>query len=191
MAGNLSGIFNQDQAPDAPEFELLPPGEYLGDITKAELKETRSGGYMIALTIKLDNNRSVFDNLNIQCASQKASEIAQASLKKIGQTNAKVIQDTDDLLMCRVRVNVGVQPGDGQYGPRNTVKYYMDPAKGTTAPRQVARSAAAAVTAPASRPAATCPAAQPPAEGGGRWMRDRKPADNRTSEEVLKDEIPF
>lgn len=186
MSGNLSGIFNQDQAPDAPEFELLPPGEYLGDITKAELKETRSGGYMIALTIKLDNNRSVFDNLNIQCASQKATEIAQTSLKKIGKTNGKVIQDTDDLVMCRVRVNVGVQPGDEQYGPRNVVKYYMDPAKGTSAPRPAARSSA-----PASAPPATRPATQTPAAGGGRWMRDRKPVDNRPSEEVLDDQIPY
>ncbi|OAZ72411.1 hypothetical protein SRCM100623_00950 [Acetobacter pasteurianus] len=186
--GNLAGLYDQDTAPDATDYDLIPPGEYEGDIVKAELKDTRAG-CMISLQIKLDSGRYVFDNLNIKCAtSETAEKMAQAALKRIGQSNNRIIQDTSDLEMCRVRAAVGVQPPKDGYDARNVVKRYLD-LKGS------APSASAARTAPrpqAPKPAGSAPKpAAPASNGGNRWLRGGKPEDSRTSEEVLDDEIPF
>ena len=184
MSGNLAGIYDQNTAPDAPEYDLIPTGDYDGDIVKAELKDTRAG-CMISIQIKLDNGRVVFDNLNIQCStSSQAEDIAKAAVKKIGQTNNKVISDTSDLELCRVRVRVGIQPARGEYSERNVVKFYQDPHK-SAAPARAA--------APATRPApARAPAqrtAAPAAAGGARkWERSTAKA---PSSQDLDDEIPY
>ncbi|MBV1833059.1 DUF669 domain-containing protein [Novacetimonas pomaceti] len=187
MSGNLSGLYDHNSAPDLEDrqFELLPPGDYDGDIVKAELRETRSGN-MIALDIKLDNNRHVFDNLNIVCrTSAKAEEIARGSLKRIGQINNRIIQDTQDLVLCRVRVQVGVQPPQGNYEARNVVKFYKDP-NGATASAPV-RPAARPATASAARTAPAASAA-PQANGARSWMRSQ-PAQQAAA--PIDDEIPF
>lgn len=187
MSGNLAGLYDQDTAPDAPEFELIPVGDYDGDITKAELKDTRSG-CMISVQIKLDSGRMVFDNLNIQCSSsQQAEDIAKAAVKKIGQTNNKVIRDTSDLELCRVRVRIGIQPARGEYSERNVVKFYQDPNK-ATAPAAGRSAPPAARTAP--RPAAQRSAPPPAASRGGGRMWERSTAPQQQSND-LDDEIPF
>jgi len=187
MSGNLTGLYDHNSAPDIEnrDFELLPPGQYDGDIVKADLRDTKSGN-MISLDIKLDNGRHVFDNLNIVCrTSTKAEEIARGNLKRIGQINGKIIQDTDDIVMCRVRVKVEVEPAKGNYGPRNVVKFYSDP-NGATASAPV-RSAQRPATAPAARPAASAP--QQTSGGSRSWMRNRQPAQQQT--ETIDDEIPY
>lgn len=185
MSGNLAGLYDQDTAPDAPEFDLLPVGDYDGDIVKAELKDTRAGK-MISVQIKLENGRSVFDNLNIQCAtSQQAEDIAKAAIKRIGQTNGRVIRDTEDLEMCRVRVRVAIQPARGEYDERNIVKYYQDLNRpsGSTQPRS---APPAPRTAPSSRPAPSRPPVA--ASSGSRPWAKTAPA---SQNDDLDDEIPF
>ncbi|WP_099347960.1 DUF669 domain-containing protein [Acetobacter aceti] len=188
MAGNLSGLYDQTTAPDAPDFSLLPAGPYNGDIAKTELKPTKAG-HMISLDIQLENGRHVFDNLNVQCAtSQQAERIAQATVKKIGMTNNIVITDTEDMIGCRVRVQVGVQPARGDYPERNVVKFYMDLPGASSA-----RPAPSRPSAPAARPPAS-PARQaaPPAQSAGRrWGAGRAQPPGAPLNQELDDEIPF
>ncbi|KXU99254.1 hypothetical protein AD929_15790 [Gluconobacter potus] len=192
MSGNLAGLYDQDTAPDAPDFELIPVGDYDGDIVKAELKDTRAG-CMISLQIKLDNGRSVFDNLNIQCSSsQQAEDIAKATVKKIGQTNNKIIRDTSDLELCRVRVRVGIQPARGEYSERNMVKFYQDPSKASTPARPA--SAAGRTPAPTGRrPAPAARTTPPPAASSGNkpWVRNRRQEPEGPNADLGGDEIPF
>lgn len=187
MSGNLAGLYDHNSAPDLEDrdFELLPPGQYDGDIVKAELRDTKSGN-MISIDIKLDNGRHVFDNLNIVCrTSSKAEEIARGNLKRIGQINGKIIQDTDDIVLCRVRVKVEVEPAKGNYGPRNVVKFYSDPngTKVSSPDRPAQRTASTA----APRPAAS---AAPQQNSGSRsWMRNKQPT--AAQAETIDDEIPY
>ncbi|QQX91319.1 hypothetical protein IGS75_01365 [Gluconobacter sphaericus] len=194
MSGNLAGLYDQDTAPDAPDFELIPVGDYDGDIVKAELKDTRAG-CMISLQIKLDNGRSVFDNLNIQCSSsQQAEDIAKAAVKKIGQTNNKIIRDTSDLELCRVRVRVGIQPARGEYSERNVVKFYQDPSKASTPARPAPAPAAGRIPAPAGRrPAPAARTTPPPAASSGNkpWVRNRQPEPEGPNADLGGDEIPY
>jgi len=189
MTGNLAGIYDQDTAPDAPEFDLIPAGDYDGDIVKAELKDTRAG-CMISIQIKLDSGRVVFDNLNIQCStSSQAEDIAKAAVKKIGQTNNKIIRDTADLELCRVRVRVGIQPARGEYSERNVVKFYQDPHKAAVPSRTAPPAGRAA---PARPPVAGAAAGR--ATGNRKWERSasRAPqpaADTQAND--LDDEIPY
>jgi len=191
MSGNLAGLYDQDSAPDAPEFELLPVGDYNGDIVKAELKPTRSG-QMISLQIKLESGRMVFDNLAIQCAtSQQAEDIAKANIKKIGQTNNTIIRDTADLELCKVRVRIGIQPARDGYDERNVVKYYQDPNKTSAAsrPTPAARSAAPAARRPAPATRSAPPAAA--SSGSKPWVRNRQPEPEGPNADLGGDEIPY
>jgi len=194
--GNLTGIFNQAEVEPADErsFELMRPGSYDGDIVKADLRESKKGGQFIALEIKLDNGRHVFDNLNIVCANETAQRIAQQALKTIGDTNSRVIEDTEDMIGLRVRARIGIQEASGEYDARNVVKFYNNPNEQGPTPRPagIARPATASARPAAARPAPTRSSA--PASGGNRWMKPKQetaPATGEKANAELDDEIPY
>jgi len=185
--GSLTGIFDQNSAPDVEDrdFELMPPGDYEGQIARSEMKDTRSGGKMISLGIELDNNRWLFDNLNIICGNETAQRIAQANLKRIGETNGRHIQHVDDLLQCRVKVKVGVQQPQNGYEARNVVKFYYE--LKASAPAARAPAAAQAPRGASVRPAPRPQQSAPAQAGGNPWM-SRKP---QPAPADLDDEIPY
>ncbi|MBO1361896.1 DUF669 domain-containing protein [Acetobacter sacchari] len=187
--GNLSDC-NYADAPDAPEFDLLPPGDYTGEIESAEMKDTKSrDGRYIKLKIQIDgSNRKLFHNLNVYNPSQQAQEIGRSQLKKIAETNGRVIDDSEDLVMCRVKMRVAVRPARGEYAAQNEIKSFMDldgGSKGASVPRET--RVAQANNGPVARAAASRPVQSSQAEKP--WLKKRQETQNATAD--LDDEIPY
>ena len=125
-------------------FGPLSPGEYVGEIVAADVKQTKAGTNMLSLEIQTEKGK-VWDNLNLWHTNPKAVEIAQERLSAIGLAlGMTVITDTDQLLAKRVKVRVGIQDRNPQY---NEVLGY---------------AAASAAPAPAPDPAPAVPASAPP-----------------------------
>ena len=110
----------------APSFEPLPAGWYTASISGAEVKNTKSGGKMIALKYEIigptHSGRFVFGNLNIRNANPKAEEIGRQQLgdvmRAIGLTH---LSDTDDFIGGKLSIKVKVTQSD-QYGPSNDIQ---------------------------------------------------------------------
>ena len=131
-------------AAEPSAFGPLAPGEYVGEIVAADVKQTKAGTNMLSLEIQTDKGK-VWDNLNLWHTNPKAVEIAQERLSAIGLAlGMTVITDTDQLLAKRVKVRVGIQDRNPQY---NEVLGY---------------AAASAAPAPAPDPAPAVPASAPP-----------------------------
>jgi len=124
MAFNYGNFDRKADYGSNADFELLPDGEYEGDIESAESKPTHSGGTMIALKIRLDNRRVVFDNLNVECANDTAQEIALRQMQTIANYNNTDIRSDEDFEGLRVLAVIGTQKGKDGYRDRNVVKYY-------------------------------------------------------------------
>ncbi|WP_029604415.1 DUF669 domain-containing protein [Kozakia baliensis] len=138
MAFNFGNFDRSADYGSNEEFELLPDGDYEGEIESAESKATRSGGTMIALKIRLDNRRVVFDNLNVECANETAQNIALRQLQTIANYNNVTPNSEEDLEGLRILAAIGTQKGKDGYKDRNVVKYYKgkDDAKKSPAPRR-------------------------------------------------------
>lgn len=102
------------------QFQLLPPGEYRVAIMNTEVKETRSGGSMLAMTYEVQDGErrgaKVFDNLNIWHSSPRAVEFALRQLKTIatccGHSNPNYIADTSELHGQEMIVKLAIRKGD-------------------------------------------------------------------------------
>lgn len=191
MANSLSGIFDQTAdygtaTPPSGDFGLLPDGEYAGAIETAELVTTAKGGKMIKLAIRLDNNRMVWDNLNVDCpSSAKAQEIALRNLKTIADSNNRKIRSDEDLEGCSVTVMIGTQQGTNGYKDRNVVRFYNSPAPRSPAPAQARRAPSAAQS---HRPVTVNdPRYRPSTPDVEQFQENRA----KSTEEFLGDTIPF
>ena len=126
----LGQTFEQDQLPQSTvgEFEPLPAGWYTATITGAEVKETKAGtGNYIAvrydITGPTHQGRVVFGNINIRNPNPKAEEIGRQQLGEIMRAIGLArVTDSDELIGGSLGIKLVIQPGDGQYGPRNEVK---------------------------------------------------------------------
>ena len=126
----LGQTFEQDQLPQSTvgEFEPLPAGWYTATITGAEVKETKAGtGNYIAvrydITGPTHQGRVVFGNINIRNPNPKAEEIGRQQLGEIMRAIGLArVTDSDELIGGSLGIKLAIQPGDGQYGPRNEVK---------------------------------------------------------------------
>ena len=69
------------------DFDLLPAGEYFVQVFDVTRKETKKGGVMLALQLKViggdHDNRRVFHNINIVNASKQAQDIGLSDLKSL------------------------------------------------------------------------------------------------------------
>jgi len=132
---NLGYTFDATQVePNAPR-ELLPPGKYVAQIVKSEMKPTNSGGEM--LEIELDiiegefQNRKLWDRLNLVNTNPKAQEIALRTLSAICHATGKLaVQDSEELHFKPLMVTVKVQPertdpkSGRTYAPSNVISGY-------------------------------------------------------------------
>ncbi|MBO1361802.1 DUF669 domain-containing protein [Acetobacter sacchari] len=172
MAFNYGNFDRNADYGSNEDFELLPDGEYEGEIESAESKPTTKGGTMIALKIRLHNRRVVFDNLNVECGNQQAEQIALRQMKTIADFNNVNIQADEDFEGLSVIAVIGTQKGTGGYRDRNVVKYY----KG----KEDRKSAA-------NRPAST--PSRGAADKDPRYNGANKSASRQDS--LVDDEIPF
>ncbi|MDR7037427.1 hypothetical protein J2X36_002174 [Methylobacterium sp. BE186] len=150
--------------PERGDFEALPAGPYMVQITDSDVAETKAGtGLILKLTMEVMDgpfaNRKLWTNLNFRNPNATAQRIAQEQIKQICDAVGFQGQLTDsEVLHFRpMRVQLVVKR-DEQYGDRNEVKKYS-----------ALNGSAPPANKPQPQPAAQKPAssaAQRPASGG-------------------------
>jgi len=152
----LDEQFDLDALPvSAPSFEPLPAGWYTASISSAEVKNTKSGGKMIALKYEIlgptHSGRFVFGNLNIKNSNPKAEEIGRQQLgdimRAIGLTR---LSDTDDFIGGKLSIKVKVTQSD-QYGPGNDIQSWKA-LEGGAIPKPVMPASAPSTSAASTPP---------------------------------------
>lgn len=129
--------FDRDDLAD-DEFDVLPAGIYVAEITRSENKETndKQGSYL-SLGFQLTDHplnqkdgknfkgRYVFTNLNLQNKNEKTVKIAESQLKKIMiACGVKNVRDSQQLHGKPMKIKVKVRKSD-EYGDSNDIKGFM------------------------------------------------------------------
>lgn len=149
-----------DLPQDEQQGGVIPAGQYVVKIERAQLKDTKSGtGRYISLMLRVQgpthSNAVVFAMINISNQNQEAERIGKAQLRSIMEAiGLQTITDTDQLIGGVMDVKVAVEKDtyNGNEQDRNVVKSFKKSQSG------------AALSAPMSQPAAAHFAPpQPPA----------------------------
>lgn len=117
-------------APLMDDYSPIPVGDYKAVITESEVKATKAGdGQYLNLKVEVIEGqyagRIIFVILNLWNANPKAVEIANRELATIVSAVGKPgAQDSTELHNIPMTVTVGIQEGQGQYGPSNRIKNY-------------------------------------------------------------------
>ena len=138
-------------------YELLPAGKYRAQIVESEMRVTKNGmGQFLWLMLDIldgeHKGRKIFDQLNLVNANPTTVEIAQRTLSAICHATGKLqVNDSEELHLIPMTIQVGVKPPKDGYGERNTIRYMVPEAPQATPPKPAA-------TQPASAPAQSAPA---------------------------------
>lgn len=126
--------FNQAEIQEAQkggQFELIPPGNYVAEINRSEVKQTKDGrGSYLSLGFKiLDgefSGRLVFQNITLQNANPQASQIGRHQLAQLaGACNMQQIHDTEQLHGIPMQIRVAIRKDkSGQYDDQNEIKKF-------------------------------------------------------------------
>lgn len=125
----LGTTFDASSVDPTMPFEALPPGQYLVQIVASEMRPTRdgSGQYLWLELDVLDGDhkgRKLFDRLNLVNANPMAVEIAQRTLSAICHAAGKLqVQDSDELHLIPMMVDVKVRPPKNGYDASNKIRY--------------------------------------------------------------------
>ena len=108
----LGTTFDANSVDPTMPFEALPPGRYLVQIVASDVLEGEYQG------------RKLFDRLNLVNPNPTAVEIAQRTLSAICHATGKMqVQDSDELHLIPMTVDVKVQPPKNGYDAQNTLRY--------------------------------------------------------------------
>ena len=138
MAKLLSS-FNVEETEKMGDFSVIPAGNYIAQIIKSELKETKKGdGHYLVLQFQVIegeyNKRVVFERLNIHNKNPQTVEIAQKTLATIGEIcGLRSIDDSEQLHNQPMEIKVIVKPAEAQYSEQNEIKGFKA-ASGSAAP---------------------------------------------------------
>ena len=112
-------------------FEPIPAGEYILQITSADLKETKSGtGLMVNVCFDIIGpeyqGRKIFQNFNIRNDNTVAENIGRQQLKALTVAAGITadLSDTDQLLGATVKAGVIIKPAKDGYDASNSIKSY-------------------------------------------------------------------
>ena len=136
--------------------ELLPAGKYRAQIVESEMRVTKNGmGQFLWLMLDIIEGpyqgRKLFDQLNLVNSNPQTVEIAQRTLSAICHATGKLqVNDSVDLHLVPMSIQVGVKPPKDGYSEKNTIRYLV-PEK---APAATAYQAAPAASQPPAAPAA-------------------------------------
>lgn len=147
------------------DFTPIPVGDYKAVITESEVKPTKAGdGQYLSLRVEIIEGeyqgRIIFVTLNLWNPNPKAVEIANRELATIvaavGRPGA---QNSEELHNIPMTIKVGIQPGQGEYGPSNRIKNYLPYASpaAQTKPAPATASSPAQGTTPSINPATGLP----------------------------------
>lgn len=132
---NLSALMNGQQfdanqvEPNAA-YEPMAAGFYPMMITDSEMKDSKSGGQYLKLTIEVCDGkmkgRKVFSNLNLVNSNQQAVDIARRDLSAICHAvNVLTPQDTQELHYKPFVGKVKVSPAQNGYDASNDMAGYL------------------------------------------------------------------
>lgn len=150
----LGNTFDATGVDPSRSFEILPPGRQLVQIVNSEMRATRDGqGQYLWLEMDVLEGpfagRKLFDRLNLVNNNPGTVEMAQRTLSAICHATGRMqVQDSEELHLIPMQVDVTVQPPKNGYGESNGIRYLV-PDQATVATR------------PAAPPQANRPAAQP------------------------------
>lgn len=121
---------------EVKSFDVLPKGDYMVRIDKAELKESKNNSANQYINLELTvmqgkyEDRKVFSMINIINQNEKAAAIGRSQLKQllIATGEAKegdkiIFKDPAVLVMNTCVATVGIQTQEG-FEPKNVVKAY-------------------------------------------------------------------
>jgi hypothetical protein len=126
----LPNVFNAVEA--SKGFEPIPEGWYEAEITKSEMKPSKTGGAFLALTFKVVdgpfNGRMVFTNLNLKHKDASVVTRAQNDLARIcNACGIEEIEDSVELHGIPLGIKVIIKPGDSKWPDRNEIRGYCSP----------------------------------------------------------------
>ncbi|KAB7788012.1 DUF669 domain-containing protein [Methylorubrum populi] len=182
---DLGMHFNPSDVPEDEKgsFDPMPAGDYNAQIVESEIKQTKSGGDMLRLTLEIIDgpfaNRKVWDNLNIRNNNATAQQIAQRALADIcSATGTGALTDSEDLHFKPLVVSLKIEPARDGYDARNAVKRYKGRSgqpPGNKAPSQAQRPQQAAQ----------------PARGSGGGSKPWERPSQSAARTVNHDDVPF
>lgn len=139
-------------------YDVLPAGKYRAQIVESEMRVTRNGmGQFLWLMLDIIEGqyqgRKLFDQLNLVNSNPQTVEIAQRTLSAICHATGKLqVNDSVDLHLAPMTIQVGVKPPKDGYSEKNTIRYLV-PEKAPVAPAyQAAPAASQTPAAPAAAP---------------------------------------
>jgi len=126
----LPNVFRPSEVTDTSE--LLPDGEYVMQVTKSSIKDTKAGtGKYISFVFTVlepeeHAGRMVFNNMNIINPNPVAVKIAQEELKALTEAcGIEELEDTAELHAIPFRAQVITEEGKNGYKDSNKVKKYL------------------------------------------------------------------
>ena len=139
-------------------YDVLPAGKYRAQIVESEMRVTRNGmGQFLWLMLDIIEGpyqgRKLFDQLNLVNSNPQTVEIAQRTLSAICHATGKLqVNDSVDLHLVPMTIQVGVKPPKDGYSEKNTIRYLV-PEKAPAAPvYKAAPTASQTSVAPAAAP---------------------------------------
>lgn len=136
----------------------IPNGTYPVVIEKAQLKDTKTGGEMISVQLKITGEvmpgRNIFDQFNVKNANPTATQIGLGQLKGMmkafGHPNPNRLESVNELIGLKGTVTTKIEDSTG-YGEQVRIKAYKPlivfGATPTAAGAPIAPAASAAVAA--------------------------------------------
>ncbi len=121
--------FDATQVEPTVDFEHVPAGRYIAEITDSDMRENSkgTGEYLWLEFTILDGpyaGRKLWAQVNLVNPSTQAVEIAQRELSAICHAVGKLrVQDSMELHNIPMEVNVKIK-NDAEYGPQNVIRGY-------------------------------------------------------------------
>ena len=162
--------FDASSVEPSSNYDVLPPGKYLGQIVASEMRATKDGtGQYLYLEVDILEGqyagRKLFDRLNLVNANPDTVEIAKRTLSSICRAVGKLqVSNSEQLHLVPMTLDVRVRPPKGMYGESNSIRYL--PRGGASATASPPAPSFTPPSAPAAaRPITAAPTATPAANG--------------------------
>lgn len=119
--GNLDVIENREQVqPSNADFEPMPAGTYVAEITKEELGPTSKGDGLVLKIVHTilegqHKGRTIFSNMNVTNPNEKAQQIGRGMLSSLGRACGLpgIPSDSSAFLMKPHLIKVVIESGKG------------------------------------------------------------------------------
>ena len=110
-------------------FEPLPDGWYKAAVMDEELRTSAAGNEMLYMNFEITEpeheGRRVWNNFNLWHPKPDVVEIAQRQFSDLARAcGLSNCRDSEELIGLHLDVQLKIEPGNGQYGPKNKIVAY-------------------------------------------------------------------